>query len=131
MVFPNITKHSACIIGCFFLVLAFLALILPIVPATPFLLGSLHFFSRGSTRIHTWLLSLPFMRSVAVDWENGCVSVYAKAIAILIAAGSLSTIFLFMNPPLLAKVFAIGFTLIFLGITLLRPTPCHQVQHRR
>ena len=50
------------LIGSLGLVLTILALILPIIPATPFLLITLFGFSRGSQRIYYVLISLPFIK---------------------------------------------------------------------
>lgn len=50
------------LIGSLGLILTIAALMLPIVPATPFLIVALYGFSRGSRRMHHFLTGLPFIK---------------------------------------------------------------------
>ena len=55
---------SACV------VLAFLGLFLPLLPTTPFLLLAAFCFSRGSARLHKWLLEQRTMGPIIRDWNE-------------------------------------------------------------
>lgn len=57
-------------IGVFFVVLAVLGIMLPVLPTAPFVLLASYFFARSSPALHRWLLASrlfgPFLR----DWEK-------------------------------------------------------------
>lgn len=57
--------------GLLFTATGFLGVFLPVLPATPFFLLAAWAFSRGSRRMHTWLLSLPHVGSSIRDYEAG------------------------------------------------------------
>lgn len=55
---------------------------LPLLPTTPFLLLAAFCFSRGSERLHGWLMAHPRFGPAIVDWqEQGAISGRAKALA--------------------------------------------------
>jgi uncharacterized membrane protein YbaN (DUF454 family) len=56
--------------GCASVGLAFLGLFLPLLPTTPFLLLAAFCFSRGSARLHAWLLGHPTMGPIIRDWNE-------------------------------------------------------------
>lgn len=56
--------------GCASVVLAFAGLFLPLLPTTPFLLLAAFCFSRGSARLHKWLLNHRTMGPIIRDWEE-------------------------------------------------------------
>lgn len=56
--------------GFFFLLLGIAGAILPLLPATPFLLLAGYFFSKGSPRFHEWLLKNPYLGPPIKDWEK-------------------------------------------------------------
>ena len=58
---------------------------LPIIPTTPFLILAAFFFSKGSTRMHQWLLSLPRFGPMIREWEeHGVIRVKAKVLSTLV-----------------------------------------------
>ncbi len=75
----------------FYLLLAYLATaigiagaILPLLPATPFLLIAVWAASRGSQRVHDWIYDQPQFARLLNDWhEQGAVPVSAKLLATL------------------------------------------------
>ena len=75
--------------------LGVLGLFLPLLPTTPFLLLAAFCFSRGSARLHDWLLSHPTLGQVIKDWnENRVIRPRVKAAASI-------TMVLFMAPALI------------------------------
>ena len=65
-------------------VLAFLGLFLPLLPTTPFLLLAAFCFSRGSARLHRWLLEHRTMGPIIRDWnERRVIQPRVKRVATL------------------------------------------------
>lgn len=84
-------------LGWLAVVLAIVALILPLVPSTPFLILATVSFARSSPRIHDWLVEHPRLGPPIRDWrEHGAigrnvklctVAGFALAISFSVAAG--------------------------------------------
>lgn len=56
--------------GLVSLALGLLGLLLPLLPTTPFLLLAAGCFSRGSSRMHGWLLRLPLVGRLLEDYAR-------------------------------------------------------------
>jgi uncharacterized membrane protein YbaN (DUF454 family) len=56
--------------GLFFLALAAVGVVTPMLPTTPFLLLSGWFFARSSTRLHNWLLRSRLFGGMIRDWQK-------------------------------------------------------------
>lgn len=56
-------------LGWFFVGLAVLGTLLPILPTTPFLLLASFFFARSYPALQTWLFRLPLWGSLLRDWQ--------------------------------------------------------------
>jgi len=83
-------------LGFFFLALALVGFVLPILPGTPFLLLSAWFFARSSEKWHRWLLDSKLFGPIILNWEtNRCINLRTKCVAILsmLFAGGASIIF--------------------------------------
>ena len=63
-------KYLFIILGWFFIGLAGLGVILPILPTTPFLILALALFSKSSPRFHQMLLNSPRFGPVLKEWEE-------------------------------------------------------------
>tara|TARA_B100000497_G_C7572431_1_gene344923 strand:+ start:537 stop:932 length:396 start_codon:yes stop_codon:yes gene_type:complete len=83
-------------LGFFFLALALLGFVLPILPGTPFLLLSAWFFARSSEKWHAWLLNSKLFGPIILNWEtHHCINLRTKYVAIIsmLGAGGASVFF--------------------------------------
>lgn len=95
--------------GSVFLLLGIAGVILPLVPATPFLLLAGFFFSRGSPRFHRWIIHHKYFGPPIKDWETrGVISRNNKIIATLMLGISALLLLLKSDIVLFGKV---GFSL--------------------
>jgi uncharacterized membrane protein YbaN (DUF454 family) len=68
-------------------------IVLPLLPATPFLLLAAYAFARSSPRMHAWLLAHPRFGPVIDDWRrHGAIARNTKiaALALMVATLALS-----------------------------------------
>ena len=59
--------YNCCGLAC--LGLAFVGVFLPLLPTTPLVILAAFCFSRGSERLHRWLLAQPLFGSMLRDWQ--------------------------------------------------------------
>ena len=72
------------LLGSGFLVLAWLGLVLPGLPGTPFLLLASYFWVRSSPRLHQWLLDSRYFGPLLRDWQDHrAVRPYVKTTALI------------------------------------------------
>lgn len=91
--------------GGLFLVLGIAGIILPLLPATPFLLASAYFFSKGSPEFHHWLLKHRYLGPPIKDWEErGVIRIQAKWAASIMLGISAAFIWPNFHIPLLGKL---------------------------
>jgi uncharacterized membrane protein YbaN (DUF454 family) len=95
--------------------LGFLGLFLPLLPTTPFLLLAAFCFSRGSARLHHWLLNHPTMGPIIRDWNENRVirpRVKVAAVVTLVVLISPAVIFGNFHPALKTASVAVGLAVI-------------------
>ncbi|MDP6963492.1 MAG: YbaN family protein [Planctomycetota bacterium] len=87
--------------GIISLVLAALGVLLPLLPTTPFILLAAACLSKGSQRVHDWLVHQSLWGPILTSWErDGVISVKTKITATLL-------IMLFSSYPLIAMDFSV------------------------
>jgi len=103
------------LLGYVSLILGLVGALLPLVPTSPFLLLAAFFFSKGSHRLHKWILNLPRFGPAIRDWEiYSVVPIQAKVMATLMKAGIIAGLVYFnTNTIVLWSVIA-----IFLGVLI-------------
>jgi len=70
-------------LGFLFLAVAALGVVLPLLPATPFVLLAAACFARSSEKWHRWMLANETFGPMISNWEqNRCVTCRVKLIAI-------------------------------------------------
>jgi len=57
-------------LGLFFIAVAVLGAILPVLPTTPWVLLAGYCFARSSPRLHRWVRSSPYFGHMLRDWER-------------------------------------------------------------
>ena len=82
--------------GFLFLGLAIVGVLLPVVPATPFLLLAAWFFARSSEKWHQRLLRSELFGPIIRNWEsNRCIGLRTKiaSIVLMLGMGGTSVVF--------------------------------------
>jgi uncharacterized membrane protein YbaN (DUF454 family) len=93
------------ILGFLTLLLGVIGIFLPILPTTPFLLLSAFLFSKGSERLHHWLLSLPKIGIIIKSWEeHKVISPRSKLLATLLITILFSYTLIFVKVAIWIKV---------------------------
>lgn len=84
------------LLGFVFLSLGVLGIVLPLLPATPFLLLTLFFFAKGSDRLHQWFLqSQLYQKHLKTFKEERALSQKSKCWILLFATTMLAIGFYF------------------------------------
>ena len=92
------------ILGYISLAFGIIGIPIPILPTVPFLLLSAYFFSKGSPRLHYWLVSHPYLGKMILDWEkNGVISLRAKLLSTTMMVVLFSITLIFMKVSLIIK----------------------------
>ena len=109
--------------GWFFVLLALVGLLLPLVPSTPFVLLAAFCFSRSSERIHGWLLRSPGFGPILSDWEaHGAIQPHIKLFASLLLVGLLVYPIGFLEFHVAFKALAVATALWVLWFLWSRPS---------
>jgi uncharacterized membrane protein YbaN (DUF454 family) len=97
-------------LGLFFLALAILGVVLPVLPTTPFLILAAWFFARSSEKWHRRLLESTLFGPLLRNWEQRrCIALRTKIVALvsMLVAGGASVTFAMQDPVL--RLAAAGF----------------------
>lgn len=92
-------------LGWVCILLAIIGIFLPLLPTTPFLLLAAFLFSKGSKRLHSWLLSQKTFGPIIKNWEqNGAIAPRAKALSTIMIIILFSYTLIFVNVVLWIKI---------------------------
>lgn len=81
-------KPIAIALGWLFLAAAVAGAFLPVIPQIPFAIVAAFFFSKGSPRLHHWILNQKHFGAAVRDWEMGqVVRVRLKLLSIATMVG--------------------------------------------
>ena len=111
-------------LGFLFLGLAIVGVLLPVIPATPFLLLAAWLFARSSEKWHQRLLSSELFGPIIRNWEtNRCVGCRTKVFSIVLMLGMGGTSIAFAVDDVRIKLAAL--VLMAIGcVTLLTIKTC-------
>ncbi|MCI5148385.1 MAG: DUF454 family protein [Candidatus Electrothrix sp. MAN1_4] len=109
-------KHLFVLLGCFFVLIGILGILLPLLPTTPFLLLASALFSRSSPRFHQMLLNNAWFGPIIRQWEETRTlsrKIKYRASFLIISIFSISIICLKDKLHLQLLLIGIAFVLLF------------------
>lgn len=108
--------------GWLFVALGVIGAFLPLLPTTPFLILAAFCFSKGSERLHRWLLERPKIGPMIQDWErSGVIRPKAKRAATVAIALSFGLTLSLVELPEAARVGMIATGIAVLAFIWSRP----------
>jgi len=103
--------------------IAVIGVFVPLLPTTPLLLLAAYFYSRGSERLHTWLLTHPRLGPPVRDWfEHGVINRRAKVVSVVMIVGAMSYPLFFLGFHPLLKGAAVVTLVAVITFLLTRPS---------
>lgn len=110
-------------LGWLSLLLGFIGIFLPILPTTPFVLLAAWFFSKGSRRLHAWLLRSKTFGPIIRDWSAyGVIRPRAKALSLSMMALLFGYTLIFVQVGLLVKLIVASIGLATATFIVTRPS---------
>ena len=112
----DVTKVLFIVLGSIFLGIGILGIILPLLPATPFLLLASACYVRGSDRLHNWLIGNKYLGSYIVNIrDRRGMPRRAKFITMIVLWASLLISMFRVEPVILKALLAV----VGVGVTIL------------
>lgn len=106
------TKWIYLCAGWSFIALGVVGIFLPVLPTTPFILLAAWCFSKGSERLHHWLLTHPRFGPMVRDWEESrVIRLRAKLLATAMIVPLTSYMLLGTDAPAWTKLAAAALVL--------------------
>lgn len=81
-------RYLLALAGFLFLAIGAIGVVVPLLPTTPFLILAAACLSKGSVRVHDWLIHRSFWGPLLSDWEShGIIAMRAKRLSTLLMIG--------------------------------------------
>lgn len=117
------------LLGYLSLAAGVIGLLLPVVPTTPFIVVAAYCFSRGSARMHQWILNQPHFGPIVRDWETyGVIPPRIKLLATVLIIGGMVYPIGFMPIAIGLKITAV--VLALGGLTFIWTRPSVRCENR-
>jgi uncharacterized membrane protein YbaN (DUF454 family) len=103
------------VLGIFFLGLAFIGIVVPLIPTVGPVLLAAYFFSKSSERFDQWLIQNRLFGGIVRDWRAGLgFTIRAKSIAIgaIIVTFTISIVFVVDQSIIRVALFALAAALV-------------------
>lgn len=98
------------VLGFFFLGMAFVGVVVPLIPTVGPVLLAAFFFSKSSERFDDWLVSNRLFGKIVRDWRAGLgFTIRAKTIAIIAIIATFTISVVFVVEPILIRIGLIVF----------------------
>ena len=111
----GLQKSLLIILGWFFILLAAIGVLLPVLPTTPFLIVALALFANSSPRLHQMLLNNRWFGEILKQWdESKTISHRIKIRASLLLLASFSISIAFLQGRIALQIMLLVMAAIFL-----------------
>lgn len=116
-------------LGLFFVGVAYLGVLLPGLPTTPWVLLASYFFGRSSPRLERWLKRSPFFGALIRDWQrHGGIRRSAKVLSTGVIIPVVTASALFAPVPVWVRACIAGLGVVGVGVIwLVVPTAPREV----
>lgn len=91
-----IRKNIYIVLGCLFVLLGAIGVVIPVLPTTPFLLLALALFANSSPRFHQMLLNNRWFGTTLRQWDNSKTvsrQIKKRALSLILISFSISIFF--------------------------------------
>ncbi len=116
-------RYSWLIVGWVSLIVGIIGLFVPLLPTTPFVILTGYCFSKGSQRMHQWIINHRYLGLVIRNWnENRSIPLSAKWMSSVMMVGSIVLIHWHPRIPPLVQWGVSAFLVSVIIFVLSRPS---------